>query len=321
MGMALEKYKDTIIRMYVDEMRTTTEIAREIGFSQSSIERFLKANNVVIDPNRFKRLFNDEQSQHILELYNSGLTSVEIAQMYNTTDHTIAKVIVRMGGKMRQAARRSKINNHDYFETIDTPAKAYFLGWMITDGSVIHHKSRVNRTNTISIELQEGDKYIIDAFAKELEADENAVHIFEKRHHAHFRFASEKMSNDLEKYGVIPNKTYTAYIPDNIPIELRRHMLRGMFDGNGSFVFSNQYPQLVIYGTESICNSFRDIFYEELDIPKTSVMKVTCWRTSWGGFNTLKKVYSYFYDDCGEYYLKRKRLKIENALRYKQLLT
>ncbi len=49
---------------------------------------------------------------------------------------------------------------------------------------------------------------------------------------------SEQMYKDLNKY-FDRDKTYTAEFPD-IPVELMRHFIRGYFDGDGCFTFTDK---------------------------------------------------------------------------------
>lgn len=45
---------------------------------------------------------------------------------------------------------------------------------------------------------------------------------------------SNVMAKDLSQYGVIPRKSAFTYLPKNIPINLMNHLIRGIFDGDGS---------------------------------------------------------------------------------------
>jgi hypothetical protein len=63
--------------------------------------------------------------------------------------------------------------NEHFFDVIDTPEKAYFLGLMYSDGCV-WHTERTGKTGNIlyeyctSISLQETDKDILDKFKNAL---------------------------------------------------------------------------------------------------------------------------------------------------------
>ena len=42
------------------------------------------------------------------------------------------------------------------------------------------------------------------------------------------------MAQDLSQYGVIPRKSLFTYLPSNVPNNLMDHVIRGIFDGDGS---------------------------------------------------------------------------------------
>lgn len=309
--MKLEPIKEQIINMYTIDNITTTKIAKIIGASQSGVESLLKKNNINVDHGKFLRAFSQEQIKIIGEKYKNGMTTIELADMFGVTDHTIAKAIRSIGIEIRAAKRRSPVENHRFFEIIDTPEKAYYLGWMITDGSVVRDKRR--KSNMIRIELIAGDKYIIDKFAMLLGASPEKVKIHKTRNHAYFGFTSQEMSEDLSKYGVIPNKTYTAFLPE-IKEDLYHHMMRGAFDGNGTITISNGYPKIGMYGTEMLCNDFKRELMDKIGFSDNKVSKSTCYHVWWSGKENLKKFYEYLYKDCGDLYLKRKKEKFEKYI-------
>jgi hypothetical protein len=41
------------------------------------------------------------------------------------------------------------------------------------------------------------------------------------------------MAKDLEKYGVVPRKSYITYLPQSIDDKMMPHLIRGIFDGDG----------------------------------------------------------------------------------------
>lgn len=309
--MKLDVYKNEIIAMYTIDRLTTTEIAEYIGASQSGIERFLKRNGVAMKPHELKLKIPISQYTYIKQLYISGMTTVEIAEIFNTTDNTISKILKKQGVNIRKAARRSIVAYHDYFENINTNAKAYYLGWFITDGSVIVSKSRPNRTPVIAIELIKTDKYIIDKFAQQIGCSEEHVRITSTRNHTYFRFASSKMAQDLSRYGVIPNKTMQQYLP-KLEEKYMPHLIRGIFDGNGTITLNKQnYQHLGFYGSKELCEQIMMYLHNAIGTNIHKVSKSTCYHV-WFSDKEADKIYNYLYDNCGEYYLTRKKKKFKN---------
>jgi len=135
--------------------------------------------------------------------------------------------------------------NDNYFEIIDSREKAYFLGLLTADGCV-HKAIPKKRRHRISLELKIEDKYIIESFAKAINfnGNINTVTIRKGKYTGHqyakIEFTSDKMAEDLAKYGVVNNKTYIEYGYPSIPQEYDNDFIRGYFDGNGSVFISNE---------------------------------------------------------------------------------
>lgn len=262
----IESFTETIIDMYVNQRMTTVDIARVLNCNNTSVGKLLAKNGIPRIYHGGSNRFSKEDKATMKDLYEQGYTTIEIGKMFHCCDNTVAKYIREQDGSLRRGVRRSCVKHHDYFHCIDTPAKAYFLGWMITDGCVVDPgESRPDRAPIISIELHERDKYIIELFAMELGADKEKVHIHEKKHHAYFRFASQEMADDLAQYGVVFRKSMMNYMP-KISEDLMPHLLRGMFDGNGTITLDKRHgsAHIAYYGSEQLCFGVRDYLHQTL---------------------------------------------------------
>lgn len=134
--------------------------------------------------------------------------------------------------------------NRDYFETIDTPEKAYWLGFLYTDGYV-------TTGCRWGVELSITDYEHLEKLNKAL--DSNIVIRTRTRKAKSYRgydikevtncslmYKNKKMYEDLVSKGVLPNKTHTLQFPSEsiVPKHLLKHFIRGLFDGDGSLVFN-----------------------------------------------------------------------------------
>lgn len=135
--------------------------------------------------------------------------------------------------------------NEDYFETIDSREKAYFLGLLAADGC-IHKPIPKKRHIRIALVLKIEDKYIIESFAKAIDFTGNVrVNTIRTGKYAGHQygcivFTSDKMANDLAKYGITNNKSIRMNFYPNIPTQYDEDFIRGYFDGNGSVFISNE---------------------------------------------------------------------------------
>ena len=51
---------------------------------------------------------------------------------------------------------------------------------------------------------------------------------------------SNIMAEDLAKYGVVPRKSYSTYLP-KVSYEMMPHLIRGIFDGDGSIMAKSNH--------------------------------------------------------------------------------
>lgn len=254
------------------------------------------------------------EAQTIVEAYKSGATTIELAKKYKVSDRTIASLLRKERVELRRAVRRSKIKHHGFFKTIDTPRKAYFLGMLITDGSIIIDK-RPGRAPAVQLMLKADDIDILHIFADEVGADRSVVKI-SNRNEAYFRFTSIEMVQDLAQYGMIPRKTEYTYIPD-IREDLKPHLLRGMFDGDGTVYIKDNSgkPQIRfgIYGTKKVCKQFRDTMVGLGLNHNKPTAKIGVYLVAWAGHQAAQTFYDYVYTDANAY-LKRKRNVFDKML-------
>ena len=106
-----------------------------------------------------ERIFSEEETQDIIQSYLNGESSVKIGKRYNVTHKPILKLLKRNNIYVDKLARRFHRQyglNEDYFINIDTPNKAYILGFFFADGNNNPSKQ------TISMALQEEDQEILE---------------------------------------------------------------------------------------------------------------------------------------------------------------
>ena len=170
----------------------------------------------------------------IFNEYMQGISAAVITKKYKIQYNNIKKIIESKGNKMRSQsqANRRYIFNHNFFEKIDKEQKAYYLGFIITDGYV--------GDKDVVLELKSVDKHIIETFVASINGN-NKVHEIIRESNSfskkgcitsRLNFRSEKMVNDLKCLGIKRGKTYNITVP-TLPCHLERHFWRGVLDGDG----------------------------------------------------------------------------------------
>lgn len=132
-------------------------------------------------------------------------------------------------------AKRIYNINHNYFDTIDSEHKAYWLGWIYSDGSI--HKS------TVTIRILKSDIDILKNLLSDLDSN-YPIKIIEKSKYnsnwsdlVRLTFTSQQIVSALKKLGCGENKCFNIRLP-KLDKKLMKHFVRGYFDGDGHVGYS-----------------------------------------------------------------------------------
>ena len=122
----------------------------------------------------------------------------------------------------------------NFFDVIDTEAKAYWLGFVTADGCVQAGTvgSAGWQRNALTVGLKPSDAGHLEKLRADMGA-ESPVLVSPKV--ASIALSSIHLTESLIRLGVTPRKSLTA-TPWDGPAELMRHYWRGMFDGDGTIV-------------------------------------------------------------------------------------
>ncbi len=184
-----------------------------------------------------KRKWTEEENKYIKDNYNNML-SREIAEHLNRSLNSVRKHAEWLG-----ITHPAKIYSCDerFFQNIDTPEKAYWLGFIAADGCVVDNDYHYR----VKIALQRGDKDHLEKFRKAIHGNmpiRDAVSKYKVN--GEYRetpectiiIHSKSMVKDLERLNIIPNKTYSLQFA-RLPEKLMSHYLRGFVDGDGNFYY------------------------------------------------------------------------------------
>jgi predicted transcriptional regulator len=120
------------------------------------------------------------------------------------------------------------------FQTIDTPEKAYILGFLLADGCVMLPRPGICRS-VINLKILAGD---IQACLIAQGIAGGNIRLIENGYRATWEVNSDAIAADLTALGVTPKKTLTASLEwDRIPAALHGAVLAGLIDGDGHLRF------------------------------------------------------------------------------------
>lgn len=197
-----------------------------------------------------RRIYDKLNPEEVIKLYNEHKSTYVVAEILNLTNiNAIARVLKSKG---IQLTTRKYFIDENYFETIDTEEKAYWLGFLAADGTIrLRHggAEKKKRGSSIVLKLAVKDDHHLKKFAKVFGGDSRITY---QRDYTKTRKGAEsysdncrvsinsnKLVEDIMNKGVIPRKSFTLDKPNIDPIWYN-HFIRGYFDGNGSVGFKTK---------------------------------------------------------------------------------
>ena len=255
---------------------------------------------------------------------------IDCAKKFNLSSSTISKIIYSYGVPFNYYTK-SQIYNPDldeyYFSDIDTEAKAYYLGLIISDGNVFN-LHRQNGEMLINITQYYKDSYILSNFLKEVHSNRSLS--YDGRGCCQACVVSRIMANDLAMYGVVPNKTLHEYLPI-INKDLQHHLIRGILDGDGcihahilpsKITGNDTFPHYISFcGSKLLMHQLSNYLSNELDInrPKVYEYENGLNECKWKNKIAMISLGCYLYADA-TIFLRRKYEKFIDFMKYYNFL-
>lgn len=290
----MKKVDSNIEQSIIDEYRKDKSmkcIGNLYELSVTTVFNILKRSNI---ETRTKGGIYKIDENKVVNMYKQGQSSSKIAEYYNVSCHTITNILEKNGVKRDNIYYNINLIG-DYWECINTLDKAYFLGFLLTDGNI--------SGNYIRLQLSSKDEHILYTFANKTQ---NGNKIYkDKRGLVSFGVKRKKWVDDLKQYGIIPNKTYNVKLPI-VKDNMLPHLLRGIIDGDGWI--SSKAHQLGICGTEELVTEVRNIFVEKLNVYNVKILHTEehLWQATWASTSDIKKIGEYIYKSKEDCFLKRK---------------
>lgn len=210
---------------------------------------------------------------------------------------------------MKSSTNKKYDVNELFFENIDTKEKAYFLGLMMSDGSV--------SDRSIIISLQKKDKSILEKFKKTIEYTGPLVLQVSKNinHQSSsiLRIYSKELVKSLSTLNCSKGKTYTLRFPD-IKEEFYSHFIRGFFDGDGCITKTKSGYYFSITGNKNFLLDLNNILSKCININPCKISRKNKSSELFGAIQYAKnsdllKIRDYIYKDCEDIYIERKYIK------------
>jgi len=107
--------------------------------------------------------------QDLIAEYQSGIGSTKLAKKLGVAQSTVSRRLKKLGVTPRKFQGSVGTNakyslSSSIFHTIDTEKKAYWLGFLFADGSVVKYLSRNTEQYKLDFTLKEADSHMVEAF-------------------------------------------------------------------------------------------------------------------------------------------------------------
>lgn len=200
-------------------------------------------------------------------------------------------------------------------EKIDSPEKAYILGFICCDGTISTNKN-------VEISVCKADREVVDYIADIVRSHVFVDNTFDKKTRRFPRVRTNKKIGDINKFigGYKKSERHLPIVPD----KYNRYLMLGAFDADGCITWGrrkdkNRIWQKITFNTSlSIAVCIQKILIKELNIstiirPKSN--KENCYVIEFSNKKDVMKFIKYIY--CDDFivlkrkYLKAKALRLE----------
>ena len=186
----------------------------------------------------------EEIKNKIVENYMNGKGQIASGREYGVSGVIVKKILKERKIKIRdyaESARVPNISRKKYFCNInyfknENPRMAYVLGFLAADGSVSL------KENVLKITLSQKDRELLEQIKKELEYTGEIKDAITSKGFdiSTLRITCREYKQDLQKYNIVPQKTYTFSFPTILNEKYWIDFIRGYWDGDGTICTSGK---------------------------------------------------------------------------------
>lgn len=290
--------KDKLIKDYIPGETSIKSLAEKYNVNcYSTVSKVLGENGIkIIKPKLVPRNIIIEAAKYYSD---NQISIINCAKKFKIGKNTLYNYL-KENNLIKNDKNYQKDITYDknFFDSIDSEEKAYWLGFIMADGYTKLDKN--NNPAQTTIEISKKDINLLDAFKKSIKSN----YIIRERSRTtvtgkiseicSITISSHHLTKQLVSYGVVPNKTYIGFINEEIfgdNEELIFHYLRGYSDGDG-FINKNKgnYVFKLVIKSKSILNTITNWIKKYCNIDP----KITIWEDAYRLSVQNKKDYFIF---------------------------
>lgn len=256
------------------------------------------------------------RNQQIIEMAYTK-SQKEIGEIFNISQSQVGNILKKAGIKLpKSRLNMSKLAlDIDYFKTIDTPEKAYWLGFICADGCIYKNGGKL----TIMVK----DREICEKFKRAIKSDHKISdrEVYDKRTDKTYTESSIQITNalfvsNIISLGVTSEKSSVLNFP-NIEESYYSYFIAGLFDGDGSISFkTNGKVTCNLISTKEILDFIQEYLKNNFEISPKSLIRVSencdnVFKVYWQNDEDCLKFLNFIYQGNKELYLTRKYERYE----------
>lgn len=307
------------------------QIANKYNIAPESIKKYFKLYNINVDWNAYHIMLSKEDLDKYREarqLYIDGMSMKAAREKVGipfSKAQGFKNYLSRTGLKIKSLSEvASFVEDHNFFNVIDSEIKAYLLGFFAADGHIEKRSDYDSYTLRVGVSMQ--DVHILMLFNKLITNGKSAIAV-NKHNIATIAITSKQIGEDLLKLGFDSNKTKSWQNIPSLPDNLYPHFIRGYFDGDGSVSLNTRkhINRIAGFNRKATFTCYHKNILEQLskimDIEfnykihqggETTVKEhvtvfESCWIAEIWDFEKLRKLHEYLYKDATYFYLRKKQ--------------
>jgi len=250
------------IKEMIETGYSASRIAVKLNFSKEEIREIIKINDYKLK----QEIFTEDKIEHICKLYEQGVSAKQIGYKYSIDKRRVQKWAKEKGTlRNRNDSHRICHFNQNYFDAIDTPNKAYWLGFFYADAY------NCDITNTFHIALNGKDINHLQKLCTAVELPLEKVYreITKSGYDVcNVHLYSKHICEIMTKHGCPRAKSFIIKYPIWLDDNLNQHFIRGVFDGDGCLTLRKKQKEwkLSIMSTKEMCEGMHNVILQKTGV-------------------------------------------------------
>lgn len=240
----------------------------------------------------------------VCEKYEAGVALSVIALDCGIGLATTHRILTRQGvDRKRSTGPHTKINiDEAFFASIDTPEKAYWLGFIAADGYVKRHSGG---GLVLQIKLSRKDESHLNLFKTQILSEHRITRGFSTSNitgrtyqWSSLRIVRKSIVTDIWRHGVTANKSADLRLP-GLPEPLLVHFIRGYFDGDGCwYKHRHQLSFNIRSSSEAFALDLQEVLISQCEASRTTIgLYNGAFILGYEGNKQCRRIFDYLYKE------------------------